>query len=253
VLKEAHIKPALASWLRNRGELRGGVLIDEKVYGEFARRADLVVANGTLQAFEIKSDADSLRRLSGQVADYLLRFDKLTVVCTPRFTRSVVRSINRHVGVIEVLRTGRAYRFRLVRRGLSVAITDRKRLAEFLLKPELGRLLRSEGKKVSRDCARGELVEMLSNVSVSRIHTFVIACLKARYQPTRHRRASTNQAKISRTTTTWSDLGQQSNVSARDSARRVMLNLSRVLPSGTRPDSFPTFILRRTRVRQELA
>jgi len=89
VLNEGDIKAAVIDRLFASAALSDAVLINEMVIANWSRRADLVVANGKLHAFEIKSDFDSLRRLQGQVETYLSRFDKVTVVCTPKFAQLV--------------------------------------------------------------------------------------------------------------------------------------------------------------------
>lgn len=47
-------------------------------YGQ--ARVDVAVVNGRLHGFEIKSDADTLQRLPGQIAAYNSVFDRVTIV-----------------------------------------------------------------------------------------------------------------------------------------------------------------------------
>lgn len=56
-------------------------------------RVDLAVINGEIAAFEIKSDVDSLTRLSRQVLSFNKVFDKVCVVTTARHKRAIVRKV----------------------------------------------------------------------------------------------------------------------------------------------------------------
>lgn len=63
-------------------------------------KADLVILNGTATAYEIKSDRDSLGRLTGQLSDYRSVFASVTVVTSPRHADAVIRLAPDDVGVV---------------------------------------------------------------------------------------------------------------------------------------------------------
>lgn len=75
-LREQEVKIALINWLYINGHLNDATIINEMVVANWARRADLAVANGNLHAFEIKSDFDSLKRLEGQLSTFSSRFEQ---------------------------------------------------------------------------------------------------------------------------------------------------------------------------------
>lgn len=55
----------------------------------FSRRIDLVMANGSLSGFEIKSEQDSLKRLGGQLETYMQYFEKCNCcLCNKTLARS---------------------------------------------------------------------------------------------------------------------------------------------------------------------
>lgn len=56
-------------------------------------RADLVVANGILHGYEVKSDIDSLTRLPKQIDGYNAVFDKVTLVVGTRHLYHAIRVI----------------------------------------------------------------------------------------------------------------------------------------------------------------
>jgi len=103
LLKEADYKITTIKWLIEKGYVDSdAVLINELPVDNFNRRADLVVANGKLHAFEIKSDADSLIRLSGQIETYLSFFDKVTVVCSPKYTKKALMTLPKEVQILQL-------------------------------------------------------------------------------------------------------------------------------------------------------
>lgn len=65
-----------------------------------ASKADLVILNGTATAYEIKSERDSLNRLSSQLIDYRSVFASVTVVTSPFQTDAVLRLAPVDVGVL---------------------------------------------------------------------------------------------------------------------------------------------------------
>jgi len=63
-------------------------------------KADLVILNGTATAYEIKSERDSLSRLTTQLSDYRSVFASVTVVTSTRQTGAVLRLAPDDVGVL---------------------------------------------------------------------------------------------------------------------------------------------------------
>ncbi len=62
--------------------------------------ADVVIANGTTTAYEIKTEFDTSRRLSSQTSDYLKAFDKVYVVTHPAHIGRYERELDPRVGLI---------------------------------------------------------------------------------------------------------------------------------------------------------
>lgn len=63
---------------------------------------DVGVINGTLTAYEIKSDRDSLKRLQTQLEDYAKFFRKVYVVASEHRAEKVLQEIPEHVGVLSL-------------------------------------------------------------------------------------------------------------------------------------------------------
>ncbi|MGR4864319.1 sce7726 family protein [Caulobacter sp. LARHSG274] len=84
-LSEADIKAALLTELRRRGSISAKTVVaNEFRVGKTSVRADLALLGDRLTAVEIKSDADTLKRLERQVAAYSLYFDELILVLARR-------------------------------------------------------------------------------------------------------------------------------------------------------------------------
>lgn len=185
ILSERVIKTAVIDKLFDLQILSDAVLINEMVVSNWSRRADLVVANGKLTAFEIKSDLDSLVRLEGQVQTYLGSFDKVIVVVTEKHLESTMRIAPEEVGVwcVESRRGGP--RIKIIRRGQEQLVRNVESLCAFLRKSELAAFLRSQlGRQMAGGATRAELCKLAGDVPVTALRRTVLATLKSRYQET---------------------------------------------------------------------
>lgn len=97
---EVQLKAAVIDRLFRAGEVcDDAVIISEMVVDQYSRRADLVVANGKLSAFEVKSELDSLVRLPGQIETFYRLFEKLTIVVAARFEKRATELLPDGVGL----------------------------------------------------------------------------------------------------------------------------------------------------------
>jgi hypothetical protein len=64
--------------------------------------ADIVLFNGTSKAFEIKTELDSNKRLSGQLADYTKIFKECYIITHESLTEKYLKE-DEHIGIIELL------------------------------------------------------------------------------------------------------------------------------------------------------
>ncbi|VVA47758.1 hypothetical protein SERVES_01475 [Serratia ficaria] len=184
LLREQDVKIAFIDWLYKKGLLDDATIINEMVVANWSRRADLAVANGHLQAFEIKSDFDSLKRLDGQLEIFTSRFEKVTVVCAPRFTYEVKKKVTPEVGVIEYFHDSKGIQFKIVQRGRTSPIANKKIYISFLLKKELQSLLVENNIKFFSESGRSVLEKIAENISLSKIRLFVLSAIKKRYKET---------------------------------------------------------------------
>jgi len=75
-------------------------------------KADMVLLNGTATAFEIKSERDSLTRLTGQIHDYRKVCASVNAIVSAAHVEAVLKTVPNDVGV---MRLSRQYRIQIVR------------------------------------------------------------------------------------------------------------------------------------------
>jgi len=63
-------------------------------------KADMVLLNGTSNAYEIKSEFDSIDRLERQVQAYRMIFDRIHVITSERQIEKVITAVNEDIGVM---------------------------------------------------------------------------------------------------------------------------------------------------------
>lgn len=183
-LREIDIKAALAEFLISRSMLcDDAVLINEMVVGDYERRVDFAVANGSLQAFEIKSDADNLSRIEGQVETYLDYFDKVTVVTGRKYAAQVLSKTPKRVEVLAFEMTEGSIEFKRLRRGKRLEVTHRAALIALLTRAQLVKFLSIVGEKGVSKLSRPEAEKRVNDYPVRRLREFVLWALKEKYRP----------------------------------------------------------------------
>lgn len=98
-MNEKEIRSCLIEHLSRKHEPSNTVFISELFVNNFACRADLVMANGQLSVFEIKSKLDNLERLPSQVENYTNSFENVIVVCAEKHIDKVLNDYGSGIGV----------------------------------------------------------------------------------------------------------------------------------------------------------
>jgi len=125
------------------------VVIEELGLSRGHVRVDIALVNGRLHGYEIKSDRDSLRRLSTQVELYSRVLDRATLVVGDRFARRAHEAVPDWWGLIHVEQTQSGLHFWNLRRSRLNPTRDVRVLAELLWACDALRLLDE------RNAARG--------------------------------------------------------------------------------------------------
>ena len=145
-IPDAAIRPALRHrLLRRHAKEADTVLIEELGLCRGKVRVDLTVVNGSLHGFEIKSDRDSLRRLSAQVELYSQVLDRATLVVGDRFAPFATSLVPPWWGVVRVSGNGRGLRFTALRRSRLNPQRNARVLAELLWSEQALALLEQRG------------------------------------------------------------------------------------------------------------
>lgn len=107
-------------------------LVEELGICQGRTRIDLAVVNGVIHGYEIKSDRDSLRRLSSQVEVYGRVVDRATLVVGRRHLTQSLGSIPAWWGVLQVESVSGAIRFTTIRDGHKNPQIEARSLVELL-------------------------------------------------------------------------------------------------------------------------
>lgn len=161
--------------LRRVHQSTSTLIVDEFGIDHGRQRADIVVINGRMTGYEIKSDSDTLDRLAKQVVGYNRVFDFAVVVATERHLKPVSAMVPSWWGIISVsiARYG-AVRFRTVRRGSLNPRTSAISLTRLLWRDEALAELRElglGGKQLRKERARlyQSLAQRLPRAELARI------------------------------------------------------------------------------------
>jgi hypothetical protein len=180
---DAAIRPVLkAKLLRDTRRGAETVLIEELGLSRGHVRVDIAVVNGSLNGYEIKSDRDSLRRLGTQVELYSKVLDRANLVAGGPFLSAASNVIPDWWGLIEIVRTSKAFQLKTLRRGQKNPARDPRILAELLWADDALALLeeRNAAKGLRGKPRRLLWDRVCEHFSVEEIAAAVRARLKAR-------------------------------------------------------------------------
>ncbi|WP_050872384.1 sce7726 family protein [Comamonas testosteroni] len=174
-MNELEIKSLLQAKLASSQHGQGAAFVSELFIDEFSRRADLVMANGKLSAFEIKSEKDSLDRLDGQLSTYVKLFEQVTVVCAERHQAGVQNLAPENVGIWLLTAAGS---IKVLRRAKTQKQASHGTWLSFLPVDEI-RLLLAEH-HIPRAGTRDVLLTRASRIEVREVRLYVLDFFKNR-------------------------------------------------------------------------
>jgi hypothetical protein len=173
--------PKIRTRLHAHFDKHGAPWVDEVAMGK--RRIDMVaMVDGVLTGIEIKSGADDLERLKGQLKAYRSRFRQLIVVIEEEHLESVVAAVPRWCGIWVAEQAGSAVYLKTRGRGCRKPQANRRgrvlELARLLRKAELCEAL---GVADDGGLARGELAgRLVATLSVEEVEAVVLESLRQR-------------------------------------------------------------------------
>ncbi len=145
-MRDADIRQALLAKVKTLHSADPDTLIvNELGLRQGAVRVDLAVVNGVLHGYEIKSLADTLRRLPEQVRVYGQVLDFATIVLAQEHRRDATALLPRWWGVVVARPEGDEISLREIRRARRNPAVEKRALAELLWHQETLHILRERG------------------------------------------------------------------------------------------------------------
>ncbi|MDN0096333.1 sce7726 family protein [Yersinia rohdei] len=182
---EKEIKKTVLNYLLHKCEFKKGVtIINELTIDSFSRRVDLaVLTDNKIIAYEIKSDADSLYRLSGQLEKYRQYFDKTIVVTTPKHLANILKLVGDDIEVWEVLEQ----KITIKKRGKLSKIGNKADYLDLLRVQDMRKLASAFkiplGKKGKNDIKK-ILTDNIHKISYEKLKLFVMNIISQRFKLT---------------------------------------------------------------------
>jgi hypothetical protein len=143
-------------------------------------RADCVSVNGSLHGYEIKSERDSLARLSRQVNEYDRVFEFCTLVVEKRHLRAARNIIPSRWGISLAIKQDAQVKIEPTRKASRNSKFDRQSVMQLLWKHELVAALRNHNIKRSINTPIADLWSDFSKLPKRTITAEVRAALKRR-------------------------------------------------------------------------
>lgn len=143
------------------------LVVDELGLEHGTCRADIAVINGHMDGFEIKSDVDSLARLSRQIISYNAIFDHSSVIVTACHLEEATRMVPGWWGIISVKESNSVFsEFTTIRAPHQNKKIDNTAVVQLLWREEAQEILFSLGMRGAqlrqrRSILYGYIVEML--------------------------------------------------------------------------------------------
>ena len=182
-LLETEIKASIINFLLINNLISfDTLLLNEYSIDRHSRRVDLLaIIKNTSIAFEIKSEADSLRRIDGQIEKYLNFFDKLIIVAAPKHINEILRTSPKNVAIWQISSQG----ISIVQTGQIRRISNKFNLLKLMTVRELT-ILANQTISTSGYKHRNELENILKDVPLRLLRASYFANIAAKYSKPNH-------------------------------------------------------------------
>jgi hypothetical protein len=165
--------------LLGRHSLKTASMLTEFRVGD--SKADVLILNGTAHIYEIKTELDSLDRISGQLSDYVKFADYVTVVTSKKHVDKLVERIPMEIGILVLTDEGR---LRSIRKPISCKDQlDRSLIFSSLQQieyTEIVRRLTGTVPKVSNGFIYTECKSIFEEIDIDISYKLVVDILKQR-------------------------------------------------------------------------
>lgn len=140
-------------------------LVDELDLLRGRSRVDLIHFGEFVTGYEIKSDRDSLIRLTLQADTYNKSLEKIVLICGCKHTEILTEKLPRWWGIIEAKSVGRKVSFREIRPSQLSPFFNHANLLDLLWKNELELILLNYGFDKLQSKTRFELKNLIKSVA----------------------------------------------------------------------------------------
>ncbi|WP_156300623.1 sce7726 family protein [Neisseria sp. 74A18] len=174
-MNEIAIREKLQQFLEIKHRKDDAVFIHELQVDNANRRADLVMANGKLCAFEIKSEFDSLDRLPGQIETYMHVFEQVVVVSASKHVKNIKEILPKGVGLFEFIDG----KFKQIIRPKTNSKLSSLAWATHLTSAELKILLRENN--INYSGIKSELIDRVKEIPTNVVKVYTLNILKKKF------------------------------------------------------------------------
>lgn len=157
------------------------ILVDEFGVCSGSARVDIVVINGTMSGYEIKSESDTLDRLAPQTELYSRILDYVTLVASPNHIPKAASYLPKWWGLIEARVNGPRLSLQVLRKPKLNPRPDAYSIAQLLWKDEVAEILRERSVAPQKARTRRQLWQLLvETLSLRELQTEVRRVLRRR-------------------------------------------------------------------------
>lgn len=136
---ETTLRTSFIHYIKNdRNEYKAGrdLLVSEMGLNRGESIIDLALVNGSLHGYEIKSDVDTLARLSRQVGVYERYFSYLTVIVTKKHLNSFRKKYPKWIGIVLAREENNSLVFKKIRKAKENKSVSNQDIVKLLWKRE---------------------------------------------------------------------------------------------------------------------
>lgn len=178
-MRDQDIRTILHSYLAEQNKnLKETIIVDELNVKNGLARVDIAVINGSIHGYEIKSEVDTLNRLTNQIEHYNSSLEKITIAVNSNHKEKVFDIVPDWWGVIEVDENSEIAELRKSEENPLLSISD---LLMFLWKDEMINILEKNKVKYRKSSNRNALVNtMTQSINKENLLLEVRQALKSR-------------------------------------------------------------------------
>ncbi|MBU3824936.1 MAG: sce7726 family protein [Candidatus Oceanisphaera merdipullorum] len=177
-LLETEIKSLVLTHLITKGILTStDTIFNEFTVDNASRRVDLAITKGNeLWAFEIKSEADTLVRLKGQIETYSKYFDKVFVIVASKHTESALKFVSKSIALWEI----NGKELIIKQKGQKKLIRNPSSFIDMMNIPDLVKVANNNGLKL-KSKRREDLVNVLIKINASILRKAALKAIINKY------------------------------------------------------------------------